>query len=281
MAPRSIADTQLWRLVPQAVGNDVATGDFSWTLFLNSENFKGPVVFSLQPLGAAFRSKIYRPSVEGWMHGWGLMGSAAMEFATVPGLQASYGGKTYLRIPKLLFPTQPHDTAAPQLVTPLMQDIMLYSREAIYAPVMSWFANGPEVFGQFTAQGAIENRLHKGAPIAFDQGGNKLQGISDLVEITNLAILEIVLTVLGDLFGRYHREIRVSLRGQFPEYFVDGVAAPASSIPAETGLATATFTPPGAGKPYISPTSGAWTSPGPAPGPAGGPLTVTLGTEQN
>jgi hypothetical protein len=277
MAPRSIADTQLWRLVPQAVGNDVATGDSSWTLFLNSENFKGPVVF-FPPTTWSRISKQNLPAVgRGLDARMGLMGSAAMEFATVPGLQASYGGKTYLRIPKLLFPTQPHDTAAPQLVTPLMQDITLYSREAIYAPVMSWFANGPEAFGQFAAQGAIENRLQKGAPIAFDQGGNKLQGISDLVEITNLAILGDRTDCSWGLVWKVPPRGSGFLTGQFPEYFVDGVAAPASSIPAETGLATATFTPPGAGKSYISPTSGAWTSPGPAPGPAGGPLTVTLG----
>jgi hypothetical protein len=278
MLPRSEfrAQHQLWRLVPQAVGNDVATGDSSWTLFLNSENFKGPVAF-FPPTTWSRISKQNLPAVgRGLDARMASMGSPAMEFNTVPGLQASYGGKTYVRIPKLLFPTQPHDTAAPQLVTPLMQDIMLYSREAIYAPVMSWFANGPEAFGQFAAKGAIENRFNSPAPVAFDQGGIKLQGVSELVEITNLAILGDRPDCSWGLVWKVPPRGSGFLTGQFPEYFVDGVAAPASSIPAETGLATATFTPPGAGKSYISPTSGAWTS----PGPAGGPLTVTWGTEQ-
>ena len=91
------------------------------------------------------------------------MGDLGMEFGNVRGLQASYGGKTYLRIPKLLFPTQPHEPH-PQLVTPLMQDIMLYSREAIYAAVMSWFANGPEASGVICGNGVGRKSLRVAGP---------------------------------------------------------------------------------------------------------------------
>jgi hypothetical protein len=284
MAPRSLADTQLWRLVPQAVGNDVATSDSSWTLFLNSENFKGPVAF-FPPTTWSRISKKNLPAVgRGLDARMGLMGSADMEFGNVPGLQASYGGKTYLRIPKLLFPTELHGrympttdhepTAAPQLVTPLMQDIMLYSREAIYAAVMSWFANGPEATGQFAATGAIANRFQPSEkPIYLNQGDNELRGVSDLVEIINLASVGDRPDCSWGLVWKVPPPGSGLPKGQFPEYFVNGVAAPATSIPPETGLATAKFPPPDPGQPYESPTSGAWTS----PGPAGGPLTVTLG----
>jgi hypothetical protein len=266
--PRSNADTLLWRLVPQAVANDVATGDSSWTLFLSSENFKGPVAF-FPPATWSRISKQNLPAVgRGLDARMGSMGSAAMEFGTVPGLQAkANGGKTYLRIPKLLFPTEQHGS---QLVTPLMQDVLLYSRQAIYAAVMSWFANGPAASGAFAATGAIANRFQSAVPIEFEQGANKLRGVSDLVEIIDLG---------GNTscsWGLVWKEPRADsdfLKGQFPEYFVNGVAAPASWIPAATGLATATFTPPGAGQSYVSPTSGAWTS----PGPASEPLTVSLG----
>jgi hypothetical protein len=275
MEPRSEfrAQHQLWRLVPQAVGNDVATGDSSWTLFLNSENFKGPVAF-FPPTTWSRISKQNLPAVgRGLDARMASMASPAMEFNTVPGLQASYGGKTYVRIPKLLFPTQPHQNAAPQLVTPLMQDITLYSREAIYAPVMSWFGNGPEAMTEFVPTGAIANRFVSPAPIAFDQGGIKLQGLSELVEIVNLALPGDRPDCSWGLVWKVPPRGSGLPKGQFPEYFVDGVAVPATSIPAETGLTTATFTSPRVGKSYVSPTSGAWTS----PGPAGGPLTVTLG----
>ena len=45
----------------------------------------------------------------------------SMEINTVPGQKVQYEGKTYLRIPKLLFPTEKHGT---ELVTPLMRDMM-------------------------------------------------------------------------------------------------------------------------------------------------------------
>ena len=87
------------------------------------------------------------------------------EINTVPGLQVQYEGKTYLRIPKLLFPTEEHGT---ELVTPLMRDMMVYSREAIYAPVMSWFAGGPAASGAFADKGAIANRLMEPSRVPFD-----------------------------------------------------------------------------------------------------------------
>jgi len=294
MAPRSNADTQLWRLVPQFTRlpgkiDVVATGDSSWTLFLNSENFKGPVAF-FPPTTWSRISKQNLPAVgRGLDARMGVMGSAAMEFNVVPGLQASHEGKTYLRIPKLAFPTEQHGS---DLVTPLMQDMMVYSREGIYAAVMSWFANGPAASGAFGAAGAAANRFEKAVTVDFDQQGEKLRGVSDLVEISNLG---------GNTscsWGLVWREPPAGsglLKGQFPEYFVDNVATPASSIPAETGLSAATFTPPYAGQSYVSPASSepaatrlataivppphvpprptAWTR----PGPSLGPLTVTLG----
>jgi hypothetical protein len=284
-ASRSSKDeTQLWRLVPHAGGDDVATSDSSWTLFLDSENFKGPVAF-FPPTTWSRISKKNLPAVGRGLDARMAWSDLGMEFGAVPGLQASYGGKTYLRIPKLLFPTLPHEPH-PQLVTPLMQDIMLYSREAIYAAVMSWFANGPEATGQFAATGAIANRFKSPAPIAFNQGA--IKGFSDLVEIINLAsrgdrpdcswgLVWKVPPPGSDFFKDAPGQ---TLKGHFPEYFVNGVAAPASKVPEETGLKTATFTrrdgdhiPPGRDQPYVSPTSGAWKS----PGPASEPLTVTLG----
>ena len=81
-----------------------------------------------------------------------------------------------------------------------MQEDNVHSREATDARQRGpGSRNGPEAFWQSTAQGVIVNRFWQVAPPASHQGGNKLQGISDLVHITNLAILVlIVVTVLGD-----------------------------------------------------------------------------------
>src|SRR4051812_15121214 len=140
-------------------------------MFLSSQNFKGPVAF----FPPATWSRISKENLEAVGRGLDAriasMTSGAMEFNTVPGLQASLDGKTYLRIPKLLFPTEPYKG---QRVTPLMQDITLYSRQDIYAAVMSWFADpkGRAASGEFAATGAKANSFDKAAEIKFDQEGN-------------------------------------------------------------------------------------------------------------
>src|SRR3954451_1265975 len=156
-------DRQLWRLVPQAVGDRVATGDSSWTLFFSSENFNGPVAF-FPPATWSRISKRNLPAV-----GRGLdtrparMDRGAMEFGIVPGLQANFGRETYLRIPKLLFPTEPYNGPKEELkgklVTPLMQDVTLYSRQAIYKAVRNLFRIREATSGEFAATGAKENRF--------------------------------------------------------------------------------------------------------------------------
>src|SRR4051812_18415148 len=180
------ADTQLWKLVPHAVGNQVATGDSSWTLFLSSRNFKGPVAF-FPPTTWSRISAHNLPAVgRGLDSRAGTMGSGAMEFATVPGLQADFAGATYSRIPKLAFPTETQNN---RLVTPLMQDLTVYSRQAIYGAMMSWFANGPIANGAFARAGAATNSFQSANDIAFDQGDKKqiLAGISDLVQVIDLS----------------------------------------------------------------------------------------------
>jgi hypothetical protein len=60
--------------------------------------------------------------------------------------------------------------------------------------------------------------------------------------------------------------------GEFPEYFKregEGwVPVPAHAVPPETGLATQRFPTAKAGNDYVTPTSRAWTTPGPASKPS-------------
>jgi hypothetical protein len=68
----------------------------------------------------------------------------------------------------------------------------------------------------------------------------------------------------------------ISPRGSFPQYFKQvgeaRVAVGAADVPAETQLLTQAFKLTGRGKPYTSPTTGAWSQ----PGPKCGPFTVKL-----
>ena len=158
--------TQLWKIVPQVYGVDheVATGDSGWTLFLNAENFKGPLAF-FPPTTWSRISRRNLPAVgRGLDSRMARMDQGAMEFGVLPCFEAKEKGKTYLRIPKLQFPTETRTIGGVStLVTVLMQDVKVYSREAIYAPVMSWFADGPAASGEFNEKGAKANRSHLGS----------------------------------------------------------------------------------------------------------------------
>jgi hypothetical protein len=272
-------DREQWRLVPTTLVDIVATGDSSWTLFFSSENFNGPVAFfppatwsriSKKNLQAVGRGLDARPA---------RMDRGAMEFNLVPCLKAELrDGTTYSRIPKLSFPTElyegPKEEYKGKLVTPLMQDITLYSRQTIYKAVMSWFRHpkGQAASGEFAATGAKANEFSEAASIDFKQGGKKLEGISDLVEVINL----------GDSstcsWGLIWNEPKVAglSKGQFPEYFKNGKAIGVFDVPQETGLASETFDRPDSDHsyhPYVSPESGAWIY----PGATGEYKTVTLG----
>jgi hypothetical protein len=203
------------------------------------------------------------------------MRSAAMEFGTVPGFHATLdeGKNIYVRIPKLLFPTE--QTSKHLSVTPCMQDITLYNRQSIYAAVMRWFdnPNGPAASGEFAEFGAIANKFN-GSSINLSHKGKKWDG-SALDEPVNISDL----VTIVDLTEEYHtcswglqwKPGSGFLNGHFPEYFQNGKAVAASSVPkglSNSTWATAPFPPPdpNVSTPYVSPTSGAWTTPGPVPG---------------
>jgi hypothetical protein len=276
---------QLWKLVPQAVKNNVqdatqhvATGDSSWTLFLNAENFKGPVAFFLPKTW----SRISRLNPEAVGRGLdarpAAMGNPSMEVNSVPGFHVRYLSLDYLRIPPLLFPTETRkEKGVTKLVTPLMQDIMVYSREAIYAPMMSAFEKGSAPASEFQKKGAAANKFTRGEEMRLDGPGPfgktriDLKGISDLVEITYLGDGK---TCAWGLLWKEPPAGSGFRKGEFPEYFEDGLAV--SSVPDGSTLSYQRFdtTDDNTEDVYTSPAAvdrklwkrdNAWTSPGPLP----------------
>jgi hypothetical protein len=252
----SKSDAQIWKLVPQAINHnppctddkdidpdkvDVATGDLSWTLFLNTERFKGPVAFFPPKTWSRISKRNPKAVGRGLDVRMAIMASPAMEFNTVPGLRVDYEGSTYLRIPRLFFPTE---TQGGKLVTPLMQDVTLYSREAIYAPMMSAFAKGSAPSSEFQARGAKASAFKSAGSVEFDspkgfieiKEGLKLTGISELVEVTDLGKGK------SCSWGLLWKDARTGFpKGKFPEYFINGTATP--MVPDQTFLAAAQFAP--------------------------------------
>ena len=255
MAQRFSSNTfssgQLWKKVRGTNPPPAHTGPLSWTLFVNSGNFKGPIAFWIPETWSRLSDSY--PVVEG--RGLdtrpGLMQSGAMEINTVPYFQATNQGDVYMRIPKLLFPVDTNGN------TSLMQDVKMYASGALYDQARAWFNGGEQISGRFNDDASITPNS-TALPLDFRKGQNgpQITGYSSLVETKSLT---------NGSFGlKWNNPTN---QGSLPEYFKQVgnqfVPVAASEVPDETYLKSQSFQRADVGQSYTS--SGAqWTSPGPA-----------------
>lgn len=274
-------------------GKPVPTGDQCWTLFLNTENFKGPVCFFTPYFWS--ESAVERPELAGM-----LLDSRPsdpnkafqMETQWIPAtLSSVIGGngegerKTFARVAPVSYPVDADGR------TVVLHRLSTYSRAAISDPVRAWFAGGPAPNGAFDpaathvqtfgegggstwrifADGTKDDARRDiawssfGTPIAHDPTTFGYRWNADLVH------------PVKDGGGR---------RVRLPEYFRlehrDGkparwVVVAADQVPPEAGLKEVAFATPvekGEGA-YVTPD--APTSPFRTPGPVAGPFETTLG----
>jgi hypothetical protein len=242
---------------------DPPTGDQSWTCFLSAANFKGPIAYYIPETW----SKIGKLFSYPFIYGRGLdarpgdMGGGAMEINTVPRFDAQDAhGVVYSKIPKLQFPVDGQGRAF------LVQDVTYYSKAALYDAFKAWRNGGPGCSGRFDEKGAWKSKLTTRST-RYDQAGKKLNGVERVFDTT---VFE------GNVWGLEWFNSDISPKGLFPQYFKqvgeERVAVAAADVPAETQLLTQEFKLARRGEPYTSPTTGAWSH----PGPARGPFTVKL-----
>ncbi len=124
-------------------GKDVPTGNHSWTLFLNTGNFKGPVAFFTPYFWS-------RPSVEQPKLGGLFLDTRPsepnkalqMETQHIPAyLARDSKGQTYARIAPTQFPAQPDADSV------LVHRVTAYNKAALWDGVQAWFDGGPAVSG--------------------------------------------------------------------------------------------------------------------------------------
>ena len=250
---------------PTTADLPVPTGDQSWSLFINSRNFKGPVAFytpstwsrvSRRHAPAAGRGLDARP---------GLVTGGAIEINTVPRFVADDDqGTTFTRIPRLQFP------ADEQGRTILMHNLTHYSKGALYDQVAAWIAGGDAPSGEFSMNAAIVPHC-KARPLKVKQAGKWIRDCQKWVETTTLDATTFGLQWRPEVLEPWIGTMR---RGSFPEYFQkkdnEFVAVAADAAPAETKLREAHFLPALTDQAYTSPVDGennAWTVPGPRAGP--------------
>ena len=239
-------------------GNNVPTGDQCWTLFINSSNFKGPVAFYIPEVWSRIANGYPTAEKRGLDIRAGVAGGGAMEVNTVPYFEnVDSKGNLYSKIPKLQFPINTEGN------TVLMQDVTMYSIDALYSPLKLWISGGQAVPGKFGDHASYAAKCST-APILLKQGpGNlKLTGISPFVETKMLGMSS---------FGLGWNNVKKM--GYFPEYFKkEGdsmIAITSSEVPSETGLKEQSFAQANTGNAYTSPLEKGtvWTTPGPKSGP--------------
>jgi hypothetical protein len=199
------------------------------------------------------------------------MGGGAMEVNTVTYFESKgTDGVKYSRIPKLNFPVDKNG------VTILMQDVKMYSKQALYDDIKSWSKDGEPPTGKFKTKGAWTPEIRSN-PITFRQGD----------ENVSLTGFETVVTT--EIFGEPGslafglRWLTEKDKGIFPEYYKqqedEMVVVNAEEVPKETNLLPQTFRPKRIGKDYTSPDEeqSSWSQPGPAQGPF--KITLSDGSE--
>ena len=237
---------------------DPPTGDQSWTCFLSAANFKGPIAYYIPETW----SKIGKLFNYDFIYGRGLdarpgiMGGGAMEINTVPCFESQdENGITYSKIPQLQFPVDNQGR------TMLVQDVVYYSKEALYNTFKAWRDGGQTCLGKFDDKGAWKSTLTTQTP-GFDQAGKKITGVEKIFD-----------TKVHDdnVWGLEWFDGTNNQFGTFPRYFRhEGdrlVAISESEVPANTNLLNKEFKLAEPGEPFTSPGKGAWTNPGSASGP--------------
>lgn len=239
--------------------DEYPVGEKSWTLFLNAENFKGPLAYYLPETWAKI-SKNYpfdygrgldaRPSVKN-------LSGGTMEINTVP-KKTAFDSKRdkYYKIPRLQFPVDSLNR------TILSKDVTFYNKEVIYNKILDWRNGGSIPSGSFPKRGSYKPMMHTN-PVNYDQDGKTIIGINSLATPAVFGGNDFGLKWKGNVSGGM---------GYFPEYFKDSanfrVAISESMVPASTNLLEAQFDAPSENpSPYRAVLKGAWRTPGPVAGP--------------
>jgi hypothetical protein len=258
-------------------GKPVPTGDQSWTLFLNTGNFKGPVAF----FTPQFFSKptIERTELAGmFLDARPSEPNKAVQMETqhVPAFTSMDAkGVAYARVAPTRFPAKADGDA------PLIHRITAYNRAALWNDVKAWFDGGAEASGtidpkasavhSFKGGGGATWQIYppntpreKKVPVAWNSFATPaaLDSHTYGYKWAKNAVTTDAAAITLPQYYRLEKDKNGKERW---------VVVSAKDVPAETGLATVDF-PKKIGpdrRPYVTPeeADSAWKSPGPATGP--------------
>ncbi len=243
----------------------VPTGNQTWTMFLNTTNFRGPVAFYIPSIWSKM-SQNHPPAVgRGLDVLAGVAGSGAIEVNTVPGfISSQIEGSTYHRIPQLQFPADKDGR------TVLMQNMTAYSKDALWNSVEAWMKGGSMPTGQFDLKGAFVSKVTP-RTLTLSLGSERRPvDFSDWVKTAALDSYTFGLEWNTERLAPWKNGLQ---KGLFPAYFRNTGTSTAiiseTAVPAAAELKAAQFPAPDTSRSYVPSEGGegVWKTPGPAAGP--------------
>ena len=261
-------------------GKNVPTGNHCWTLFLNAQNFKGPVAFFTPYFFSCVT--VDDPNLAGmFLDSRPSNPNRALQMETqyVPSVQATdEKGQIYARIAPTSFPRGPQGDSA------VVHRVTAYNKQALWDAVQAWFEGGPAASGVINSQESVVHtfpgrggatwRIYKPpvpreekVPIAWDSFASPAAIDSSTFGYRwNDQLVTRKDTKDGPLvtLPEYYHLVKDDKKARW-------VVVQPKDVPLETGLAKVSFSRPAEdpSKPYVTPddAESCWKKPGPVAGP--------------
>ena len=270
-------------------GKESPTGGNCWTLFLNSNNFKGPVAFFTPHFWS--HTTIKEPRLVGQ-----LLDTRPVDPNTQIQMETQYipcriakasNGESYARISPTSFPRNFGDQSA------LVHQSTSYDKSALWNSVQSWFTGGPSSPGAINPQGAHTRQFNRPGYATWEIRSRLANGKEAKVPLDWNAFATAA-PIDSETYGyrwNFATASKTSTKsGQLttlPEYFhLENSADPKKAkwepiapdkVPSETGLQTLKWERPAEEKQEIYDTPNGPSSTWKKPGPVAGPFKAHLG----
>jgi hypothetical protein len=262
-------------------GTNIPTGDQSWTLFLNTKNFKGPVAFFTPYFWS--RGAVDQPRLAGQLLDTRPSNpnrALQMETQYVPSVQATDTvGRVYARIAPTSFPRGANDQSI------VVHRITSYNKGALWDGVKSWFDGGAPVSGAIDAEQSVVHKFPGGGGATWQiylpsTPKEKKPPVAWKSFATPTAMDAHTFGYRWNFEHVSKTESKDGALATLPEFFrletnaakkAEWVPVRSADVPAETGLTTFQFKRPRekAPEPYVTPDDpqSSWKKPGPVAGP--------------
>lgn len=274
---------------PTTGGQSVPTGDQCWTLFLNTGNFKGPVAFFTPYFWS--HTALSEPRLAGQLLDTRPAApdrAIQMETQWIPCRVATDAeGASYARIEPTSFPCGPDGQSA------LVHQDTVYSREALWDAVGTWFSGGEPASGAISPRGACTRTFSDQGYATWEIRVPRPDGSEWKVPLAwdTFATPTAVTPQTSGYRWDFGLANRANTDGgslaTLPEYYrLEGgdeegkarwVPVAPDQVPAETRLREIEWARPAEGEPEPYTTPDDPTSCWKRPGPAAGPFTARLG----